>query len=175
MGNALISCIHVAHTIYESNLLDWQRVVEIGWHLLTSQDMERFEEMCEDGLLGPRDYVIFEDWSAIDRSGDGYLCIKEGLVLEGEVQEMEDDENFYDKEPYKACVHAFFLAYHQVPAYCRWLSFCLTGLEHYHKFKVSLERVMFFAHLLISFILTDRSFSFGTRIKQALTRLWVSR
>ena len=98
----------------------------------------------------------------------------DGLVSEGEVQEMEDEEIFYDKKPYKAHVHVF-LAYHQVRAYCRWLSFCLTGLEHYHKFKVSLERVMFFAHLLISFILTDRSFSFGTRIKQALTRLWVSR
>jgi hypothetical protein len=63
MGNALISCIHVAHTKYESNLLDWHQVIEIGWHLLTKQDMERFEEMCEDGLLGSGGYVIFEDWS----------------------------------------------------------------------------------------------------------------
>ncbi len=47
--------------------------------------MERFEEMCEDGLLGPGDYVIFEDWLAIDRSRDGYLCIRDGLVLGGEV------------------------------------------------------------------------------------------
>jgi hypothetical protein len=60
MGNALISCIHVAHTKYESNPLYWQWVIEIGWCLLTKQDMERFEEMCKDGLLGPGDYVIFE-------------------------------------------------------------------------------------------------------------------
>jgi hypothetical protein len=46
-GNALISCIHVAHTKYESKPLDWQQVVEIGWHLLTKQDMGRFEEMCK--------------------------------------------------------------------------------------------------------------------------------
>ncbi len=51
-GNAVISCIHAAHTKYESNLLDWQRVVEIGWRLLTRQDMEMFQEMCKDGLLG---------------------------------------------------------------------------------------------------------------------------
>jgi hypothetical protein len=51
MGNALISCIHAAHTKYESNPLDWQRVVEIGWRLLTRQDMERFQEVCKDGLL----------------------------------------------------------------------------------------------------------------------------
>jgi hypothetical protein len=77
--------------------------------------MERFEEMCKDRLLGLGDYVIFEDWSAmIDRSRDGYIHIRDGLVLEGEVQEMNEEENFYDKEPYKARVCAFFLAYHQV-------------------------------------------------------------
>jgi hypothetical protein len=84
-GNALICCIHAAHTKYESNLLDWQQVVEINWHLLTKQDMERFEEMCKDWLLGLGDYVIFEDWLAIARSRDGYIRIRDGLVLEGEV------------------------------------------------------------------------------------------
>jgi hypothetical protein len=82
MENASISCIYAAHTKYESNLLDWQLVVEIGWRLLTKQDMERFEEMCEDGLLGPGDYGIFEDGSAIDRSRDAYIRIRDGLVLE---------------------------------------------------------------------------------------------
>ncbi len=70
MGTALIRCIHAAHTKYESNLLDWQWVVEIGWHLLTKQDMERFEEMCKDGLLEPGDYVIFEDVLSEERSKD---------------------------------------------------------------------------------------------------------
>jgi hypothetical protein len=145
-GYALISCIHAAHTKYESNWLDWQRVVEIDWHLLTKQDMERFEEMCKDGLLGLGDYVIFEDWLAIDRSRDGYICIRDGLVLEGEVQEMNDEENLYDKELYKARVHAFFLAYHQMRAYHLWLLFRPTDLEWYREFEqVSLEQVMFFA------------------------------
>jgi hypothetical protein len=93
-GNALISCIHAAHTKYESKLLDWQRVVEIGWHLLTKQDMGRIEEMCKDKLLEPEDYGLFEDWSAIVRSRDGYICIRDGLVLEGEIQEMNVQENF---------------------------------------------------------------------------------
>jgi hypothetical protein len=117
MVNALISCIHVAHTKYESNPLDWQWVVEIGWCLFTRQDMGRFKEMCEDELLGGSNYVIFEDWSAIDMSRDGYLRIREGLVLEGEVQEMNNEENLYGKEPYKACVCAFFLVYQQVSIY----------------------------------------------------------
>jgi hypothetical protein len=108
MENALTSCINAAHTKYVSNAMDWQQVVEIGWHLLARQDMDRFEQMCEDGLLGPRDYKFVKDWLAISRSRGGYLRIKDGLVLEGEVQEMEDEENFYDKEPYKARVHAFF-------------------------------------------------------------------
>jgi hypothetical protein len=94
MGNALISCIHAAHTKYESNPLDWQRVIEIGWRLLTKQYIERFEEMCEDRLLGPGNYVIFEDWSAINRSRDGYICIRDRLVSKGEVQEMNNEENF---------------------------------------------------------------------------------
>jgi hypothetical protein len=93
-GNALISCNHVAHTKYESTPLDWQWAVEIGWCLLTKQDMGRFEEMCEDGLLGPGDYGLFEDWSAIFRLRDGYIRIRDGLVLEGEIQEMNDEEIF---------------------------------------------------------------------------------
>ncbi len=117
----------------------------------------RFQEMCEDGLLGPGDYGIFEDWLAINRLRDGYVCIRDGLVLEGEVQEMDDKENFYNKEPYKARVCAFFLAYHQVIAYCRWLLFHPTDLEHYCRFKVSLERVMFIPCLLISSVLMERN------------------
>jgi hypothetical protein len=39
------------------------------------QDMERFEEMCKDGLLGPGDYEIFKDWLVINRSRDGYIHI----------------------------------------------------------------------------------------------------
>jgi hypothetical protein len=166
-GDALISCIHAAHTKYESNPLDWQWVIEIGWHLLTKQGMERFEGMCKDELLGPGDYVISKDWSAIDRSRDEYIRIRDGLVSEGEVQEMNNEKNFYDEGPYKARVCAFFLGYHQVRAYRRWLLFCPTDLERYPEFEVSLERVMFFAHLLISFVLMDRNFSFGTCIRQA--------
>jgi hypothetical protein len=84
--------------------------------------------MCKDGLLGPSDYGILEDWLAINSLRDGYLRIRDGLVLEGEIQEMEDKENHYDKGPYKAHVHAFFLAYHQVRAYCWWLLFRPTDL-----------------------------------------------
>jgi hypothetical protein len=107
MGNAVISCIHAAHKKYELNPLDWQQVVEIGGHLLTKQEMERFEEMCEDGLLGPGDCGLFEEFSVIDRSRDGYIRIRDGLVLEGEVQEMDDKENFYNEGPYKARVCGF--------------------------------------------------------------------
>jgi hypothetical protein len=46
------------------------------------------------GIWGGGDYGIFEDWSAIDRSRNGYIRIRDGLVLEGEVQEMEEEENF---------------------------------------------------------------------------------
>jgi hypothetical protein len=78
MGNAVISCIHMAHTKYELNPLDWQRVVEIGYCLFTRRDIVRFQKMCEDGLLGPGDYEIFEDWLGIDKSRDGYIRIRDG-------------------------------------------------------------------------------------------------
>jgi hypothetical protein len=71
---------------------------------------------------------------------------------------MEDEENFYDKEPYKARVCAFFLVYHQVRTYHWWLSFRPTDLERYPKFKVSLERVMSFACLLIPFCSNGQKF-----------------
>ncbi len=157
-GNAVISCVYATHTKYESNPADWQRVVEIGWRLLTKRDMERFEEMCKDGHLGPGDYGLFKDWSDINRSRDGYICIRDGLVLEGEIQEMNDEENFYDNGLYQARVCGFFLAYHQVVAYHRWLSFCPTDLGHHCKFEVSLEWVMFIVLLLVFFLSNGRSF-----------------
>jgi hypothetical protein len=70
----------------ESNPLDWQQVVEIGWRLLTKQDMGRIKEMCKDGLWGPGDYGLFEDWLAIDGSREAYIRIRDGLVLEGEIR-----------------------------------------------------------------------------------------
>ncbi len=45
--------------------------------------------MYEDGLLGPGDYGLFKDWSAIDSLREAYIRIRDGLILEGEVQEME--------------------------------------------------------------------------------------
>jgi hypothetical protein len=85
--------------------------------------MGRFKEMCKDGLLGTGVYGLFEDWLAIDRLREAYIRIRDGLILEGEVQEMEDKEYFYDEEPYKARVCGFFSAYHQVLAYHWWLLF----------------------------------------------------
>jgi hypothetical protein len=146
-GNAVISCIHVAHMKYESNLLDWQRIIEIIYCLFMRQDMERFQEMCKDGFLGQGDYGIFKDYSAIDRSRDGYIRIRDGLVLKGEIQEMNDKENYYNEGLYQARVCVFFLAYHQVLAYHWWLLFRPTDLERYREFKVSLVRVMYLACL----------------------------
>jgi hypothetical protein len=91
-GSVIINCIQAAHEKYKSKPLDWQLVIERGWRLLTKQDMRKFKNLCEDGLLGPGDYGIFEDWSAIDKSQDKYICIKDGLVSEGEVQEMNNEE-----------------------------------------------------------------------------------
>jgi hypothetical protein len=153
--NAVISCIHAAHTKYELNPLDMQQVVEIGYRLFKRQNMERFQEMCKDGLLGQGDYGIFEDWLAIDRSRDGYICIRDGLVLEGEMQEMNDEENFYDKGPYQARVCGFFLVYHQVVTYDWWLLFRQTELEHYLKFEESLVQVMYLACLFIFLVLME--------------------
>jgi hypothetical protein len=152
MGNAVISCIYAAHKKYESNPLDWQWVVEIGWHLLTKQGMGRIEKMCKDGLFELGNYGLFEDWLAIDESREVYIYISDGLVLEGEVQEMKDEENFYNKGPYKGRVCGFFLAYHQVLPYRWWLLFCPTDLDRYCKFEVSLEWVMFIACLFIFFL-----------------------
>jgi hypothetical protein len=101
--------------------------------------MRKFKNLCEDGLFGPGDYGIFEDWSAIDKSQAKYIRIKDGLVSEGEVQEMNDEQFFYDMGPYQKRVRGFFLAYHQVVAYHRWLLFRLVELECFREFEVSFE------------------------------------
>ncbi len=99
--------------------------------------MHKFKNLCKDGLLGPGDYVIFGDWSAINKSQEKYIRIKDGLISEGEVQEMNDEEIFYDKGPYEERVCGFFLAYHQVVAYHRWLLSCPAYLERFCEFEVS--------------------------------------
>ncbi len=108
-----------------------------GWRLLTKRDVHKFKNLCKDGLLGPGDYRIFEDWSAINKSQEKYICIKDGLISEGEVQDMNDKEIFYNEGPYEECVCSFFLAYHQVVVYHRWLSSRPADLEHFCEFDVS--------------------------------------
>ncbi len=114
--------------------------------------------MCKEGLLGPGDYGLFEYWLAIDGSREACIRIRDGLVLEGEIQEMNDEEIFYNNGPYQARVCRFFLAYHQVVAYGWWLLFHPTDLERYRKFEVSLERVMFIALLLVFFLSNGQKF-----------------
>jgi hypothetical protein len=74
------------------------------------------------------------------------------LILVGEIQEVNDEENFYDNGLYQARVCGFFLAYHQVVTYHWWLSFRPTDLERYLEFEVSLEQVMFIPFLLVFFL-----------------------
>ncbi len=81
------------------------------------QDMHRFKKLCKDGHLIPEDYRIYKDWSSINKSRERYIRIKNGLLSEGEVQDMNDEENFYDKEPYEERVCAFFFFWRTI----RWL------------------------------------------------------
>jgi hypothetical protein len=138
-GNVIISCVQAAHEKYQLNPPDWQQVIERGWHLLTKRDMRKFKNLCKDDLLGPGDYGIFKDWSAINKSQKKYIHIKDRLVLEGEVQEMNEEEFSYNEGPYEERIHGFFLVYHQVVAYHRWLLFCSAELEHFCEFEVSFE------------------------------------
>ncbi len=136
-GNVIISCVQASHEKYQSNPPDWQDVIVRGWHLLTKRDMCKFKNLCKDGLLDPGDYVIFADWSAINKSQEKYIRIKDGLILEGEVQDMNDEDFFYNEGPYKERVCGFFLAHHQVVAYHCWLSSCPADLERFCEFEVS--------------------------------------
>jgi hypothetical protein len=80
---------------------------------------------------------------------------------------MNDEENFCDEGLFQARVCGIILAYHQVVAYHWWLLFCPTELESYCEFEVSLVQVMYLACSFIFFVLTERNFSIGTRIRQA--------
>jgi hypothetical protein len=137
-GNVIISCVQAAHEKYQSNPPDWQDVIVKGWHVLTKRDMRKFKNLCEDGLLGPGDYGIFEDWLAINKLQEKYIRIKDGLISEGEVQDMSGEEIFYNEGPYEERVRGFFLAYHQVVAYHCWLSSRPADLERFCEFEVSI-------------------------------------
>ncbi len=101
--------------------------------------MRKFKTLCKDGLLGPGDYGIFEDWSAINKLQEKYIRINDRLISEGEVQDMNNEEIFYNKGPYERCDHGFFLAYHQVVAYHCWLLFRPADLERFCEFEMSFE------------------------------------
>ncbi len=138
-GNVIISCIQAAHEKNQLNPPDWQDVTVRGWRLLAKRDMCKFKNMCKGGLLGTGDYGIFEDWSAINKSQEKYIRIKDRLISEGEVQDMNEEEKFYNEGPYKERVRGFFLAYYQVVAYQCRLSFCPADLERFCEFEVSFE------------------------------------
>ncbi len=78
-----------------------------GSRLLTKRDMHRFKKLCKGRHLIPEDYRIYEDWLAINKLQEKYIRIKDGLISEGEVQEMNDEENFYDEGPYEKRVVVF--------------------------------------------------------------------
>ncbi len=78
-----------------------------GWRLLTKRDMRKFKNLCEDGLWGSGDYGIFEDWSAINNLQEKYIRIKDRLISEGEVQDMNNKEIFYNEGPCKERVRGF--------------------------------------------------------------------
>ncbi len=90
--NVIISCIQAAHEKCQSNPPDWQDVIVRVWRLLTKLDVRKLKNLCKDGLLGPGDYRIFKDWSAINKSQEKYIRIKDGLISEGEVQDMNNEE-----------------------------------------------------------------------------------
>ncbi len=76
----------------------------------------------------------------------------------GEIQEINNKENFYNIGPYQARACGFFVAYHLVVAYHWWLLFPPTDLERYCEFEVSLEQVMFIPFLLVFFLSNGQNF-----------------
>jgi hypothetical protein len=60
-----------------------------------------------------------------------------GLVTEEDKQEMNDEENPYNKGADKDCSQAFFLVYHQLMAYHHWLLFCLDETALFQRWEVS--------------------------------------
>ncbi len=78
-----------------------------GSRLLTKRDMHRFKKLCEGGHLIPEDYRIYEDWSSNNKSRERYIQIKDGLLSKREVQDMNNEENFYDEEPHEERVRGF--------------------------------------------------------------------
>jgi hypothetical protein len=99
--------------------------------------MRKFKILCKDGLLGPEDYRIFEDWSATNKLRERYMRIKDGLILEGKVQEMNNEEIFLMRGRRKNAFAVFSWRT------TRWLPintgshFCPADLEHFCEFEVS--------------------------------------
>ncbi len=52
---------------------------------------------------------------------------------------MNNKEKFYNERPSEERIRGFFLAYHQVVAYHRWLLFRPAELERLCEFEVSFE------------------------------------
>jgi hypothetical protein len=100
MGNELINCINVAHKkiwVKHDGLTagHWDRLAPINkvGHGQVWADVQGW-------AFGAKQ--LWNRWRllAVDWSSEGYLRIRDGLVLEGEIQETGDEENHYDERLY---------------------------------------------------------------------------
>jgi hypothetical protein len=135
---AIVGCVIAAHHQFEVACHNWRSIAETGHRLLSGRDTRQFKALCDDGYPLCRDeYHLYEEWEERTRARPRYISIMDGLITEDDKQEMNNEENPYNKEAEEDCSQVFFLAYHQLIACHHWLSFCLEEAALFQRFKVS--------------------------------------
>ena len=127
---AVIDCVAKSYECFETNPSDWRDVNSQCLELLSERDLERYcdqfpnEENCQD------------EWRAAITHEGKYVNLLAGQKTDEDVREENDEENYYDNEPWEQVTKNSYLAYHQVKAHARWLESRPDEAEHYNRFQV---------------------------------------
>ncbi len=71
--------------------------------------MRQFKDLCDDDYsLCRNEHHLYKEWEELTRVRPRYISVMSGLVTEEDKQEMNDEENPYNKGVDKDCSQAFF-------------------------------------------------------------------
>jgi len=84
------------------------------------------------------------EWRAAITYEGKYVNLLVGQKTDEDVREENDEENYYDNEPWEQVTKNYFLTYHQVKAHTLWLKSRPDEAEYYNRFQVRTSHLILY-------------------------------
>jgi hypothetical protein len=131
MLQAIVDCVCKLYPCYQADPTGWEYVREIGLSLLLLDNLERYH------IIFPDEEDLQDKWEAVVNNSGKYVNLVVGLLTNNDIRAARDEENHFDEELWNRVTKNYYLAYHQVKAYLRWLATRPDEAEHYRRLQVS--------------------------------------